>query len=359
MRGIKVYVLSLLLSSCYFTEDPKPQDQQDWPYATPEEIGLNNDYLFNINNNLLDQYYQNVNSLVIIKEDQLIFENYYLGQSRDSINNLNTATNILASIAIGMAIDDGYLISIETPIFHFLPEYEAAFSTDSLKKTITVSQLLSHRSGLSWNEVVSQLSDQNDLIKMLKEDDWTKYVLDKRLESIPDSRYNLNNGGAMIISKIIQNITGEPFANYVNRRLFEPLDIKKWTWDSDLTGTTNATTGLSLNQLDFTKIGYLFLKKGFWKGESVLSEDWIIESTAPKHQLSNLYDIGYLWYQFSNNANFIDPLNNQTYYVPGGTGYHLYVNPNKNAVVCIGADNYNFGIYSPSMILYLNLVKSI
>ena len=289
MKNIKPFFLLILFGSCVFTNENLAPDQQTWNYALPNQFNLIDDEFINLNEAILNDEYKNIQALVIIKDDQLIFENYYLDQQREDLNNIDNATNILTSIAIGMAIDDGYLISIETPIADLLPEYENELSNDSLKKTITIRQLLTHRSGLSWDEIVSE----NDLEEMMNSDDWVKNLLKKPLDAIPGGRYNFNSGASMILSKIIQNLTNETLSSYIDRRLFKALEIEEWLWTADPSGTTNATNGLHLTQLDFTKIGYLLLKNGLWRDQVILSENWIYESTTSQHQPSYSYSLGY------------------------------------------------------------------
>ena len=352
MKNIKPFFLLILFGSCVFTNENLAPDQQTWNYALPNQFNLNDDEFINLNEAILNDEYKNIQALVIIKDDQLIFENYYLDQQREDLNNIDNATNILTSIAIGMAIDDGYLISIETPIADLLPEYENELSNDSLKKIITIRQLLTHRSGLSWDEIVSE----NDLEEMMNSDDWVKNLLKKPLDAIPGGRYNFNSGASMILSKIIQNLTNETLSSYIGRRLFKALEIEEWLWTADPSGTTNATNGLHLTQLDFTKIGYLLLKNGVWKDQVVLSDAWIHESTGVQHQPSYSYSLGYLWFQFTQEQGNAPYNSKRTFYIPGQTGYHLYINPEEKLVVSVGAKNYFYGFFGPSYWLYFAIM---
>ena len=352
MKNIKSFFLLLLFGSCVYTNENLEPDQQTWNYALPNQFSLIDQDFLNLNEAILNDEYRNIHALVIIKDDQLIFENYYLDQQREDLNNIDNATNILASIAIGMAIDDGYLISIETPIAELLPEYENELSNDSLKKTITIRQLLTHRSGLSWDEIVSE----NDLEEMMNSNDWVKNLLKKPLDAIPGGRYNFNSGASMILSKIIQNLTNETLSSYIDRRLFKALEIEGWLWTTDPSGTTNATNGLYLTQLDFTKIGYLLLKNGVWKDQVILSDDWIYESTNAQHQPSYSYSLGYLWFQFTEEQGNAPYNSKRTFYIPGQTGYHLYINPEENLIVSVGAKNYFYRFFGPSYWLYFAIM---
>ena len=135
MKNIKTFLLLIFMGSCVFTSETPTPDQQTWNYALPNQFSLIDQSFLSLNSAILNDEFKNINALIIIKNDQLIFENYYLEISiREDLNNIDNATNILASIAIGMAIDDGYLISIETPIAELLPEYENELSKRFTKK---------------------------------------------------------------------------------------------------------------------------------------------------------------------------------------------------------------------------------
>ena len=352
MKNIKLFFLSIIMSACIFSNEYLAPDQQTWNYGLPNQFDLIDEELIELNEAILKDEFRNINALIIIKNDKLIFENYYLDQQREDLNNIDNATNILASIAIGMVIDDGYLISIKTPIADFLPEYEDELSTDSLKKNITIEQLLTHRSGLSWDEIVSE----NDLKGMMETYDWVKYILEKPLDAVPGTRYNFNSGVGMILSKIIQNLTDESLSSYLNRRLFKTLEINNWIWTTDPSGTTNATNGLHLTQLDFTKIGYLMIKNGLWKDQVILSNDWIYESTNSQYQPSYSFSLGYLWFQFTEDQDNRPYNSERAFYIPGTKGDHLYINPEENLIVSISAKNYFYGIFGPSYYLYLSIM---
>ncbi len=353
MKNIKSFFISIILGACMFSNENLAPDQQTWNYGLPNQFNLIDKEFIALNEAIRNDEFKNINALVIIKDDQIIFENYYLGQQREDLNNIDNAANILTSIAIGMVIDDGYLISLETPIADLLPEYENELFRDSLKKTITIEQLLTHRSGLSWDEIVSE----DDLKGMMETYDWVKYILEKPLDAVPGERYNFNSGVGMILSKIIQNLTDESLSSYLNRRLFKPLEINKWIWTADPSGTTNATNGLHLTPLDFAKIGYLMIKNGVWRDQVVLSDDWIYESTNAQHQPSYSFSLGYLWFQFTEDQENAPYNSKRAFYIPGTTGNHLYINPEENLIVSISAKNYFHGIFGPSYYLYLSIMN--
>ena len=109
MNNIKPFILLILFGSCVFTNENLAPDQQTWNYALPNQFNLINDEFINLNEAILNDEYKNIQALVIIKDDQLIFENYYLDQQREDLNNIDNATNILTSIAIASPVSFGLL----------------------------------------------------------------------------------------------------------------------------------------------------------------------------------------------------------------------------------------------------------
>src|ERR1700728_1000306 len=107
--------------------------------------------------------YSNMHSLLISRNDSLIYEHYWPGQDgilgkdlgviahgRDSLHDLRSVTKSFVGACIGIAIGQGLIKSVDTPIWSFFPEY-ARLDT-GMKKTLTLRDLLTMSSGLDWNE---------------------------------------------------------------------------------------------------------------------------------------------------------------------------------------------------------------
>jgi CubicO group peptidase (beta-lactamase class C family) len=353
MNRTFVMILTLIFSGCYVT-DNIPPDPSPWPYDLPSDHGINDNALLLTHSAIKGFQYENIKSMTILHEDAVIFEHDY-DQQRRSLRRIEDLTNLFANLALGIAIDEGLVGSVEDSIHLYLPEYAATFEAEPLKKGIKLAHLLMHRAGFSWNEsIVSPYSPDNNLNQMRSSSDWAGFILSQPLEAIPGLRHNYNSGAVQIISKIITNVSGESMEQFLVERLFKPLGITNWTWDTGPGQITDAAGGLSLSQLDVVKIGYLFLNEGSWEGQQIVSRNWVLQSTQVQSLVSNNYHFGYTWWKFDETF-LSELLTEDIYCYPGGFGNHLYVVPSKDLVVSIGAQNIESGLYNDSFYLFLEI----
>jgi CubicO group peptidase (beta-lactamase class C family) len=146
---------------------------------------------------------------------------------------------------------------------------------------------------------------------------------------------------------------------YINLRIFQPLNIKNWEWTKDPQGISDAASGLTISQFDFTKIGYLFLKNGVWKNKLLVSEQWVETSTKVQSLVNNQFHFGYVWWRFDDQLISNELTTNDVYFFPGALGNHLYIIPHKNLIVSIGAKNSGHPLYNPSLFLFFEILNGI
>ncbi len=348
----KIIVFSLLLlSSCYFNEEVIP-DTSPWKYGSPSSVGLNENTLFDLDNNLRQGGFDQIRGVVAIKDDKLIFENYYDGVDRETQQFLSGATVSVMSILTGIALDRGLLDSIKTPISVFFPDYPAPFNFEPLKGEITVEHLLLMKSGLAWYETgVPALNPNNSLNGLTASSDWIEYALTRDLDAVPGLRYSYNSTHGTLLAKILERASGQPFVEFANDVLFSPMNIVSASWQSDAFGNINGGFGLSLNLIDFAKLGDLYLNYGIWKGQRLVSEEWVKTSTSEQFQIDRFSNYAYSWQLFSELSSFSGILaENDTYFAEGAGGQYLFVVPHQNFVLAVTADNFYENGFTPLII---------
>ncbi len=162
-------------------------------------------------------------------------------------------------------------------------------------------------------------------------DGWVAGFLSLEVEHKPGTIFIYNSGTTYMLSAILQKVTGQTLVEYLQPRLFGPLEIQKPTWQSDPDGINLGGTGLSVTTLDIAKLGQLYLQKGNWKGKQILSEEWV--QTATSLQTSNGnnpesdWDQGY-GYQFWR-------CRYNAYRGAGAFGQYCIVMPDQDAVIAI------------------------
>ena len=162
-------------------------------------------------------------------------------------------------------------------------------------KNMTVQHLLTMTSGIIFNEAGS-----------VTETDWVKCFFDSAQKHEPGTFFNYNSMNTYILSAIVKQVSGQNLTEYLRPRLWEPLGITKFFWETCPKGIEKGGWGLYIRPEDIAKIGQLVLQKGSWKGKQLISEDWIREATteretAPAH--FGDYNYAYqLWTGRENNS---------------------------------------------------------
>ena len=368
-QNLQILVL-LIISSCYVADDVAP-DQEIWDYSSPETEGVFREILLSLNERIQANEFEEVNGLIIIRNDKLIFENYYnrktdsLGtvtrlptlKKRHLASNIGNAGLVFALSAIGIA-DDKRLLSVDDPIANYLPGYSDVFISTPNKADITIADVIAHKSGFAWNSSFL-LGNQSDVTQMKLTENWIRYILDKPLEAPPGLRYNFNSGAGVILSKIVENASGQDYKTFLSENLLNPLTISSFEIETDPTGNFNSGDGISISLIDWTKLGYLYLKNGTWQGRKIIDANFIAEATSIKSEVSAISTTGYIWQLFGDNfRQGFGISHDEIYFTRGGAGQQIYIIPSENMIVSIFAENFFFGFINPSLNLFAEITYS-
>jgi len=243
---------------------------------------------------ILSDTFPNIHSMLILRHGKLIYENYFAGEDEivgkghagyvdhtiDDLHDCRSVSKSLTSACIGIAIKQGFVKSIDEPIFSYFNEYAKYF--DAAKRKITIRNLLTMTSGLDWNEDTPYLDPKNSEIQMDVSDDPVQFILSRKLTSVPGKTWNYSAASATLLGEILRKATGERLDQFAAKYLFAPLAIKKYTWepmlkDKDMTA---AAWGLRLRSRDLAKFGLLYMNDGKWVNTQVLDTDWVKQSLS-------------------------------------------------------------------------------
>lgn len=358
MMNYRVLILSSLLMGCY-VGDEVPPDQTVWEYALPAEVGLSEDGLLGLNTGILFEGFETINGLIIVKDDQLAFENYYGSWDRATLQAIDRASIVFTLSALSIA-EDLRLLSLDDVIDQYLPEYEDVFQEDPEKRMIRIRDFLTHKSGLAWNENINPFSVFSDLSQMKASSDWVRYVLERPREAPAGFRYSFNTGGGMILCKIIENATGQSFDSFLQEQLLEPLTIEGLQIEQDPLGNFNGGDGISVSLIDFTKLGYLMLQEGEWRKRVIIDPAFIQESTSLQVPVDVNYNLGYGWWLFGADQQASFPMGEQViFFIPGEKGQHMYIIPSENMIVSIFAENVFYLFQNPSLDLFKEITYTV
>ncbi len=163
----------------------------------------------------------------------------------------------------------------------------------------------------------------------------------------PGTKFCYDSPGMHILSGILQEATGQTALEFGQQYLFGPLGIHDAIWDVDPQGYNRGWGDLYLTPASAAKIGYLWLHKGNWNGQRIVSEEWVLGSVRPQiRPVDHDYAYGYGWW-----------INNSAYFAAGRGGQEIRVFPAWNTVMVITGGGYEYseieGFVTPSLVLSL------
>jgi CubicO group peptidase (beta-lactamase class C family) len=314
----------------------KPKDLKDGLIiGNVVESGLDTALLDEMIRKIVDRTYPNVHSVLIIKNGKLVFEEYFYEYTKDTLQELRSATKSFVSALTGIAIDKGLVKSKNEKVLSYFPEYTFENNSD-LKKQITIENLLTNQSGLDC-DISNEKSVGNETI-MSNSDDWVKFTLDLPMSDIPGGKGMYCSGNPVTLGRIIEKETKQSLPKFAEQRLFAPLGITKFKWHFKPDKSSSETfCQLYLRPRDMAKFGLLYLNQGNWYGKQIISSDWVTQSLK-KHSTVQGVDYGYLWW-----IKYLDA-DDVRYYgkaAQGNGGQKIYIWEQQNMVTVITGGNYN------------------
>lgn len=288
---------------------------------------------------MLSQLYRekhNLHSILLVNDDQIILESYFNGFSDSTKHDLRSVTKSIRSILVGIAIDKGFIKSIDDPISDYLKPLEPKKNPDKQKDKITIRHLLTMSSGLDCNDWDQKSMGQED--KVYKKKDWLQYTLDLPMVHEPGATSAYCSMGVVLLAEIISRASGLPVDKFAETYLFEPLKIDNVAWGhTSSKEVIPSGKRLFMTPRDLAKVGQLILNQGIWEGKQIVSSTWITESTSPKTKITGL-DYGYLWWNIPLSAGKKKVI---AITATGNGGQYVMVVPEMNMVAVFTGGAYN------------------
>ncbi len=332
-----VMVTGLLTVSC--TQKTFPSHQSNYPLA--EDQGLNGKALEWLVKDIDEGDYGEVRSLVIMRNDVVVLEEYFEEYSQDDLQPVYSVTKSVLSALIGIAIDQGYDIQLDTPMLNYFTEYPDIQNMDTWKESITIRHLLSMSAGFDWNELAVPYNDYRNIFNLWNQaEDEIQFVLDRPVVAQPGTEVNYNSGLSQLLSIIFTKSTGQSASEFAAENLFNRLDITDWSWSALNYSVSNGGWGLSLRPVDLVKFGQLYLQQGYWDDMQVVPKDWVATSTDSLGIMSIWTNYGYQWWRYGSRmveAGMLDSAG--VYFGSGYGGQILWIIPYYNMVVAVTAAN--------------------
>jgi len=271
---------------------------------------------------------------VVIKNDSIIFEEYWNGYSADSSSNSFSMAKSWISTLVGIAIKEGKIESINQKACDFLPEF-----CEGDNSKITIKHLLTMSSGLDWDE------DYHDPLGQTAEAYFAPNLKEQMMKlkavETPGEIFKYHSSCSQLLAFIVESATGQSVNEYTSEKLWKPMGAKHPAlWNTDTKrGDEKAFCCINSNARDFARLGKLYMNQGNWNGTQLLDSNYVKEATT----VANLLDedgnknINYGYQFWIANRKGLD-----VYYTRGLWGQYVICIPEKDMIIVRLGRNYGF-----------------
>jgi CubicO group peptidase (beta-lactamase class C family) len=280
-------------------------------------------------NGSFDRYLEasGTTAFLVVHDDKLLYERYFNGYDQRSVNTSFSMAKSFASALVGLAIDEGYIKSVDEPITNYLPEL---LKKDKRFKSITIRHLLTMSSGIKYEEGATlPWSEAADDTKTYYSTDLRELALNCQIEGTPGQYFEYNNYNPLLVGMILERATGTHVSRYLQEKLWKPMGMEadgSWSLDSKEDGFEKMESGVNARARDFARFGMLFAKEGNWRGKQLISRVWVEESTRPDTSADPSRDYQYFWW--------VNTPNGKNHFsAQGNYGQYIYVAPEKDLVI--------------------------
>ena len=258
-------------------------------------------------------------AFLVIKNDSIWAENYYDGYNKNSRSNSFSMAKSVVSAALGKAILEGKIKSLEQPVSDYFPEFKTGKSGG-----MTVGDLSSMASGLNWDE--SYYSPFSVTTRAYFDPELSKVILGLKGVSDPGKKYLYLSGNTQLLAMVIEKATGQSLADYVAQKFWQPLGAENdalWQTDHDK-GIVKAYCCIASDARDFARFGKLYKQYGKWNGQQILDSAFVAKSTTPRFADAPQY--GYGWWISSFQGK-------KVFYMRGHLGQYVIVVPQDDLII--------------------------
>lgn len=281
----------------------------------PEQVGVRSKGLLNMFSELSAAKGVNPHSAVVLRDGKLIAKADWSPYETEYPHVSHSLCKSIVSMAVGLAAEEKIIFLTEKVAPIFMEEMPK--SPHKLMKNITVRDLLTMSSGVTFNEAKAVMSKN-----------WVRDFLSSEVKFVPGTNFHYNSLNTYMLSAIVCKRSGTSLTEYLNKRVFRPLGIKNFYWEKCPRGIEKGGWGLYMTVFDYAKLGQLYLNGGTWNGKKIISESWIKASAsrqAVKGESPCRQGYGYQIWLTKNGG----------YVFSGMLGQNVFVFPQRDMVIAV------------------------
>ena len=305
-----------------FLEDYKEFPNRTIHKGTAQPWAVSKDYNSVPATDKLNTTHKNLQTVafLIIKNDSIWHESYFDGYTNTSKSNSFSIAKSIVSAALGKAIMEGKIKSLDQKVTDFFPKLKGKFA-----KEVTVGDLSSMASGLSWDE--KYYSPFSIVTRAYFDDHLKEVILGLSIKDKPGQEFRYLSGATQLLAMCIEKATGEYLSNYVSEHFWKPMGAENdalWQLDEADTGIEKAYCCIASTARDFARFGKLYKQNGVWNGKQILPRSFVEKSLQPRFSDSPEY--GYGWWLHQINGK-------RVFYMRGHLGQFVIVLPEEELII--------------------------
>ena len=285
--------------------------------------------------------------LLVLKDGVIVYENYWLGHAKDKQHISFSMAKSFVSGLMGIAIDEGFVTSIEQAVTDYVPELMG-----SGYEGVSIKDVLQMSSGVRFNEDYADFnSDINRFSRATafgtSLDDFSASLVRER---DPGSYHHYVSIDTQVLGMVLTRATDKSLTDYLSEKIWQPLGMEHQAyWLADDNNMELALGGLNVSLRDYAKLGWLYLNQGTWtdkdnNSRQIVPKQWVVDSTSADspHLLagennpasSSSFGYGYQWWL---------PLDAEDEFSAQGIyNQYIYVDPDQKLVIVKNSANHRF-----------------
>ncbi len=241
-----------------------------------------------------------------------------------------SATKSYLATTAGLALDKGLIRKLDDPVTKYVPD--ELFTSP-------------HNAAITWHMLLNQTSEWEGTL--WGKPDWAP-VWNGTMRELhtPGTHWQYNDVRVNCLALALLHVWREPLPRVLKKRIMDPIDASPtWRWHGyrnswvnidgvrmqSVSGGGHWGGGLWINSRDHARFGYLFLRRGRWKDQQLISERWVDLMTTAT-DIKPTY--GYLWWLNKGNERNPDVPASSFSAVGAGTNM-VWIDPEHDLVVVV------------------------
>lgn len=224
--------------------------------------------------------------IVVLRNDTILFERYRGAIAADSHSTIFSISKSITSLLVGIALDRGYIRSVDDPVTDYLPELKRR---DPRFGRLTVAHLLDMRTGLDFEENYGA-NPFSQMARLHYGRHLRGQIRRLKFRAEPGTEFYYSSMATALAGVLLEEATGRRYADLLSEWVWQPLGMERdalVNLDDRRHRTARAYGGISTNCRDLARFGRLYLHGGVWEGRRIVDSAWVVRSLSPERAARN------------------------------------------------------------------------